>query len=230
MKPTVLIIDDDVKLLELLKNYLGKFDLKTVSATHPKEGMALLYQVKPDLIILDVMLPDQNGFETLKAIRKESEIPVIMLTARGEVTDRIVGLELGADDYLPKPFEPRELLVRIQTVLRRSSSDNKDIRHLYGGLEVDTVKRTAYLKKKELDLSTAEFDILELFILHPGRTFNRDEIIDRLKGTDWAAFHRSVDVLISRLRQKLEDDPKNPAYIKTIWGTGYRFIASRGPF
>ena len=146
-----------------------------------------------------------------------------MLTARGDVTDRIVGIEMGADDYLPKPFEPRELEVRMQAVLRRSKGQPPN-RMLFGDLVIEPEKGLAYLAGDELDLSTAELQILLVFANHPGRTFNRDQLIGQLHGSDWATFDRSVDVLVSRLRQKLGDHPKKPKYIRTIWGTGYRFI------
>lgn len=228
MQPKILIIDDDVRLIALLKEYLTPHGYQVAEVTHPSTGLDYLASGETDLVILDVMLPDLNGFETLKAIRKQSEVPVIMLTARGEVTDRIVGLELGADDYLPKPFEPRELLVRINTVLKRAREAPTSDTQYYGDLKIDPLGRNAWLNDTELELSTAEFDVLNLLVSKAGRTLNRDQITDELKGQDWATFQRSVDVLISRLRQKLGDDAKKPLYIKTIWGTGYRFIQKRG--
>lgn len=152
-----------------------------------------------------------------------------MLTARGEVTDRIVGLEMGADDYLSKPFEARELLARIQTVLRRSGNAPTPVEvsqsTTFGALTIDTFKRTATLGGNALDLTTSEFDVLSLFAKFPGKVMNRNEVMDQLRGLDWQAFDRSIDVLISRLRQKLQDDPKRPTYFKTVWGVGYVFVA-----
>jgi len=224
VKNQILVIDDDQKLNDLLKEYLTNFGFNVVTAITPSRGIEIIKSESPDLIILDVMLPEMDGFETLKEIRKEHSIPVIMLTARGEVTDRIVGLEIGADDYLPKPFEPRELVARIQSILRRKTIDTTAEVIKIGNLFIDIQKQTALLNGNDLDLTTAEFMLLSLFVKKPGRVLNRDIILDNLKGLPWEVFNRSVDVLISRLRQKLNDDPKNPKFIKTVWGSGYKFI------
>lgn len=224
MNKTILIIDDDKKLNNLLSDYFSKFGFKVTTVTHPDEGLKILKRELPDIIILDIMLPKMDGFEVCKEIRKEYSIPIIMLTARGEVTDRIVGLELGADDYLPKPFEPRELVARIQSVLRRSSEDLKSGIIKFGRLVVDIEKHSVLLDGENVDLTTMEFEILSLFIRNPGKVFTRDHLMDRIRGIEWEAFDRSIDVLISRLRQKLNEHPKKPSFIKTIWGTGYKFI------
>ncbi len=224
MNNTILVIDDDEKLNSLLKDYLSKYGFSVSSRTTPSEGLKAIKQLKPDLIILDVMLPEADGFETCRNIRKEYTTPVIMLTARGDVTDRIVGLEIGADDYLPKPFEPRELVARIQTILRRSSGNvNENIRKS-GGLSMNVKKRLVTLDEKEIDLTTGEFEILKLFLKRPGIVFSRTQILDSLGDMEWDFYNRSVDVLISRLRQKLKDDPKNPRFIKTVWGAGYMLV------
>ena len=222
----ILLIDDDEKLGGLLGNYFERFDLDLIAATHPADGLELLKKEEPDLVILDVMLPDQDGFEVCRKIRKSSAVPIVMLTARGEVTDRIVGLELGADDYLPKPFEPRELVARIQNVLRRSGPDDRrrEGRLQYRDLEVDTERRTATLDGDTLDLTTMEYQLLVLLASNPGRTYTRDEILNELRGIDAQLFSRSVDILVSRLRQKLNDTTKQPRFIKTVWGTGYTFV------
>jgi DNA-binding response OmpR family regulator len=225
MYEKILIIDDDTKLNHLLKTYLSKYNYKVSSITQPDEALKQLRVSLPDLIILDIMLPGMDGFEVCREIRKHHSVPVIMLTARGEVSDRVVGLELGADDYLPKPFEPRELVARIQSVLRRSTRQPVLERRQFGALVIDSQKRTAFLEGKDLDLTTNEFAMLSLFASNPGVVLNRDRIIEQTRGLDWDAFDRSIDVLISRLRQKLGDDPKNPNYIKTVWGAGYMFIA-----
>ena len=224
MNKTILIIDDDKKLNNLLSDYLSKFGFKVTTVTHPDEGLKILKRELPDIIILDIMLPKMDGFEVCKEIRKEYSVPIIMLTARGEVTDRIVGLELGADDYLPKPFEPRELVARIQSVLRRGSEDLKSGIIKFGRLVVDIEKHSVLLDGENVDLTTMEFEILSLFVRNPGKVFTRDHLMDRIRGTEWEAFDRSIDVLISRLRQKLNEHPKKPSFIKTIWGTGYKFI------
>lgn len=223
-KAKILAIDDDQKLTDLLKDYLSRFKYEVIIANHPHDGLEIVKSTIPDLIILDVMLPDMEGFEVLKEIRKNYSIPIIMLTARGEVTDRIVGLEMGADDYLPKPFEPRELVARIQAVLKRKQSPVEKEVDRFGELEVDYSKQRVKLANEILEITTAEFELLKLFVKKAGKVLNRDQILDNMRGLEWDAFNRSVDVLISRLRQKLKDDPKNPRYIKTVWGSGYIFI------
>ncbi len=224
MKKKILVIDDDQKLNKLLIDYLSKFDFDVTAFTHPREGLKAFKREMPDLIILDIMLPDMDGFEVCKQIRRDYSVPIIMLTARGEVTDRVVGLELGADDYLPKPFEPRELVARIQSILRRSRKDVKTEVKRFEQLTIDFKKRRVSAAGKPVDLTTAEFEILTLFVNRPDIVFTRNQILDRMGDIEWDIYNRSVDVLISRLRQKLGDDPKNPKYIKTIWGTGYVFI------
>ena len=221
----ILLIDDDEKLGELLGTYFKRFDLTLLVAHEPQTGLGMLDREDPDLVILDVMLPGQDGFEVCRSIRKVSAVPIIMLTARGEVTDRIVGLEIGADDYMPKPFEPRELVARIQNVLRRSSDARPQGKQLsYEGLMVDLDRRTAELDGVTLDLTTMEYQLLALFAGNPGTTYTRDEILNGLRGIDAQLFSRSVDILVSRLRQKLGDTSKQARFIKTVWGTGYAFI------
>ncbi|MGD8992826.1 MAG: response regulator transcription factor [Desulfobacterales bacterium] len=226
MNPTILIIDDDSRLNQLLKDFLKDFGYTVITATHPARGLKKLKQAVPDLVILDVMLPDMDGFEVCRVIRQASNIPIIMLTARGEVTDKVVGLELGADDYLAKPFEPRELVARIQSVLRRSQqlADNKTL--TFERLTIDLDKRIALLDGKSLDLTTNEFSALALLARNAGKVLNRDQILQELRGMDCDAFNRSVDIAVSRLRQKLKDNPKAPEFIKTVWGSGYVFIAN----
>jgi DNA-binding response OmpR family regulator len=224
VKTRVLIIDDDEKLNSLLEEYLGRFELTVSAVDHPEEGLRLLRREKPDILILDVMLPAMDGFAVCKKVRETSRIPIIMLTARGEVADRIVGLELGADDYLPKPFEPRELVARIQAVLRRGAPGEKEGRLRVGALEVDWDTHSVTVAGEAVALTTAEFELLGLFARHPGSVFTRDRIMEQIRGTDWEAYDRSIDVLVSRLRQKLGDDPKSPRFIRTVWGKGYKFI------
>jgi len=226
MNPTLLIIDDDAKLNRLLKDFLKDFGFDVVAATHPAKGLKKLKQASPDLVILDIMLPEMDGFEVCRAIRQTSNVPIIMLTARGEVTDKVVGLELGADDYLAKPFEPRELVARIQSVLRRSQqlSDNQIL--TFDRLTIDLDKRIALLDENPLDLTTNEFAALALLARNAGKVLNRDQILQELRGMDCDAFNRSVDIAVSRLRQKLKDHPKSPEFIKTVWGSGYVFIGN----
>ena len=221
----ILQIEDDTKLSELLESYLLRYDIELTSSATPNEGLKLFRSRKFDLVILDIMLPEIDGLELCKIIRKESDTPIIMLTARGDVMDRIVGLELGADDYLPKPFEPRELVARIQNILKRSTQvSSKNASISYGDLSINTNKRCAELNKQVLDLTTLEYQLLLMFAENPGRTLNRDEILNQLKGIDADIFSRAIDILVSRLRNKLNDNSKAPKYIKTVWGTGYTFV------
>ena len=219
----ILIIDDDEKLGPPLAEYFERFDLELVAATHPDDGMKALEEQSFDLVILDVMLPDRDGFEVCRQIRKDRDIPIVMLTARGEVTDRVVGLELGADDYLPKPFEPRELVARIHNVLRRSNgraNGASDVMQ-FGELRIDPSTRTVTVNDREIDLTTMEYQLLLMLAGSPGKDFSRDQILNELKGTDAELLTRSVDILVSRLRNKLK--PAQP--IKTVWGAGYAFVA-----
>ncbi len=224
MQATLLIIDDDRKLNLLLQEYLADFGFRTLTAVHPEEGLKKLKQVRPDLIILDVMLPEMNGFEVCKRIRAESKVPIIMLTARGELMDRVVGLELGADDYLQKPFEPRELAARIQSVLRRSIRIEASALRCFGPLQIDLERREVRLHGHLISLTTNEFAALALLTDRPGKVMDRDTILQTLRGMDCEAYNRSVDITMSRLRQKLGDDPKAPIFIKTVWGAGYVFV------
>jgi OmpR family response regulator RpaB len=218
---TLLLIDDDERLADLLGQFFQRYDLVLDSALRPSDGLAMLEENDYELVILDVMLPEMDGFEVCKTIRKTSDIPVIMLTARGEVMDRVVGLELGADDYLPKPFEPRELVARIQSILKRSTRHHGQEQQLrFGELCIDTALRQASLNGRELPLSGMEYQLLELLARHPGQTQSRDDILNALKGIDGDIFTRSVDIAISRLRQKL----KPLDVIKTVRGSGYVFV------
>ncbi len=224
MKKRILIIDDDTKLGNLLTDYLQDYDFKIFIAAHPQKGLKILKQENIDLIILDIMLPDKDGLTLCKEIRLNYHTPIIMLTARGEVTDRIVGLEMGADDYLPKPFEPRELVARIQSILRRVSPNTKQDVIQIDNIKIDFNLQSLMVSEQIVDITTMEFKVLALFMKNPGRVFNRDQIMENNKGLEWEAFDRSIDVLISRLRKKLKDNPKKPKYIKTVWGSGYVFL------
>lgn len=228
MSKSILIIDDDNKLNELLQEYLGKNNFITTAVENPKDGLVKLKNNYFDLIILDVMLPEMDGFETVKQIRKDHETPIVMLTARGEVTDKVVGLELGADDYLPKPFEPRELLARIQSVLRRSElklKKNENI--LLKGLNVDQNKRSASYFNKDMELTSTEYELLLLFVKNNGKVLSRDEIMQNTRGISWMSFDRSVDVMVSRLRNKfktLGGKKDKEQVIKTVHSIGYMFF------
>jgi DNA-binding response OmpR family regulator len=224
---TILIIDDDEKLNRLLKTYLNEFGFHVRSVAEPLKGLHILRTTPPDLLILDVMLPGMTGFEVCKKIREFSSLPVIMLTARGDLMDKVVGLELGADDYLPKPFEPRELVARIQSVLRRMVIEPPLKILSAGSLTVNLDSHKALLNDKDIGLTNSEFSTLALLVSQAGRLLSRDELLQNLKGMDSEAFNRTVDITISRLRQKLGDDPKSPRFIKTIWGNGYMFVGDK---
>tara|TARA_B100000029_G_scaffold30844_1_gene29517 strand:+ start:1606 stop:2295 length:690 start_codon:yes stop_codon:yes gene_type:complete len=221
----ILVIDDDNKLIELLDEFLRSYNYEVVTKNLPEEGLKFLDNNTVDLVILDIMLPVMDGFKVLKEIRKTSMVPVIMLTARGETTDKIVGLELGADDYLPKPFEPRELLARIQSILRRSNSPLEMVSEInYEGLTINKQKKEVMVDKKVIQLSTTEYDALILFIDNTGKTLDREFLVENLRGITWQSYDRSVDVLVSRLRGKLGETPSKTRFIKTIHGIGYTFI------
>jgi OmpR family response regulator RpaB len=225
--PRLLLIDDDEQLGAPLATYLRRFQFDLQHATRPSEGLKRLRAGGFDVAILDVMLPEMDGFELCRTIRKESNIPIVMLTARGDVMDRVVGLELGADDYLPKPFEPRELLARIQTILRRATpAANGGVRQLRfdGGLAIDLDRRTVQRGTNAIELTSTEFELLAMLAQAPGKVFNRDDILEKLRGQSAEDIHtRAVDILVSRLRRKLE--PLD--CIKTLRNAGYTFAGVR---
>ena len=221
----ILIIDDDIQLSDLIIEFLESFNYDIYAMHKPEQGLAFLDETGVDLIILDIMLPGMDGFQVLRKIRENSITPVIMLTARGEVTDRIVGLELGADDYLSKPFEPRELLARIQSILRRSQSPGSMIDVIsFDSLTIDKLKQEVLLEGEIVHLSTTEYEALLLFAENPGKVLDREQLVENLRGITWQSYDRSVDVLVSRLRNKLGETPSNTRFIKTVHGVGYKFI------
>ena len=229
----VLIIDDDEKLQKLLREYLGGNGFPVRTLSDGSEVLQTIRSESPDIIILDIMLPGKDGLEVLKDIRRDHTIPVIMLTAKGEDTDRIVGLELGADDYLPKPFNPRELLARMKAILRRAVSADTGKASLEGGLLIkaggltlNQAKQTVATEAGELELSSTEYRILKVLMKHPNTVLSRDQLMTLAQGRDFMAFDRSIDVHISKLRAKLEPDPRSPKRIKTVWGSGYMFVAA----
>ena len=218
-----LLIDDDQKLGDLLKNYLKSYDIDLSAINDPRNAIDTINHLDPDLLILDVMMPHINGFRLCKMIREESDTPIIILSARGEADDKIKGIDLGADDYLSKPFEARELVARIHSLLRRIQKDAAVRSDQI--FKVDQQRLEVSLNGNVLDLTTKEFELMDLFLKNPGIIFTRDEIIKEIKGIDAHLFSRSIDILISRLRYKIENDPKEPKLIKTIWGKGYIFVA-----
>ena len=222
--PRLLLIDDDAQLGAPLAAYFQRFDLTLECALRPSTGLALLRAGGFDAAILDVMLPEMDGFELCRTIRKESDIPLIMLTARGDVMDRVVGLELGADDYLPKPFEPRELVARLQTVLRRRvASAPSGTPLLFDGLLIDPASRSVQRQGQLLELTGTEFDLLHLLAREPGKVFSREDILNHLRGHEAELYTRAVDIVVSRLRKKLE--PLD--CIKTMRHAGYALALGR---
>ena len=217
----ILLIDDDELLAAPLATYFARFDFALDSATRPSAGLAMLRTQNYDAAILDVMLPEMDGFELCRTIRRESDIPIVMLTARGEVMDRVVGLEIGADDYVPKPFEPRELLARLQTILRRARAPLH--RLVFDGLEIDVERRQVLRQGEAVELTGTEFELLALLAREPHKVFSRDEILNRLRGHVADLYTRAVDILVSRLRKKLE--PLD--CIRTLRNAGYTFVGAR---
>ena len=231
MEEKVLLVDDDEKLLKLVKEYLESYGFRVVTLPDGSAVMKTIAAKSPDIVILDIMLPGKDGLAVLKEVRMECSVPVIMLTAKGEDADRIVGLELGADDYLPKPFNPRELLARLRAVLRRpprlhemETREDKSKLIKVGGLSLNIAKQTLMVDDKELELSSTEYKILEALMKNPNVVMTRDQLMTLARGRDFMAFDRSIDVHISKLRAKLKPYPKYGRSIKTVWGTGYMFL------
>lgn len=221
----ILVVDDDPALRDLLGRYLREqgFDVSLVG-----DGVAMdryLAENSPELIVLDLMLPGEDGLAIAKRLRSQGAPPIIMLSARGEDVDRIVGLEIGADDYLAKPFNPRELLARIRAVLRRgkegAQAAGPSMR--FGPYRLDTARRRLFRDGEPVALTSGEYALLEAFVQHPNRVLSRDQLVDLLKGYERSPFDRSVDVRVTRLRRKIEPDPSHPVYITTVWGEGYLF-------
>ena len=228
MTAKVLIIDDDQTICERLKTYFTQYDITLIVANTPSEGLKLLSTESPSLILLDVMLPEIDGFSLCKQIRSNHEVPIIMLTARGELTDKVLGLEIGADDYLAKPFEPRELVARIQVLLRRKVTTNVEQEvWSFEHLDIFPQHHKVILDGEEIKLTGMEFNLLKLMAANPGRVFNRDELLNELKGIDADVYSRSIDILMSRVRQKLGDNPQQVRFIKTLRGLGYTFVGKK---
>ena len=213
----ILIVDDDDRIRNLLKDYLSENDYIVSTAENADQAKEKLKFLKFDIIILDVMMPGQNGYELTKEIKKQIKVPIILLTARGEVENRIKGLELGADDYIGKPFEPKELLLRIKNIINKSTKIDLKSKHNVGDAEIDLNKMTVNLNNKFKKINNSEKRVLIEMLTNPGTTFSREQI-GKISGISQ---ERSIDVMITRLRQKLEEDPKNPKYLQTIRGSGY---------
>jgi two-component system OmpR family response regulator len=228
----ILVVDDHSEIRDLLKRFLEQHGLRVSCARDGKDMKRLLEEREFDLLVLDLMMPGEDGLTLCRELRAKSSLPIIMLTAMGEETDRIIGLEMGADDYLAKPFNPRELLARIKAVMRRTQVEpqpapetlTRDLRFDRWLLDINR-RELVDEEGVGLSLSTAEFDLLRVFLERPQRVMSRDQLLDLARGREAVAFDRAIDTLVSRLRRKLERDPKNPELIKTIWGGGYLFAA-----
>lgn len=230
--PSVLVVDDDAELRELTDAYLTRNGFRVHTVADAVEMDAWLAEADPDLLILDLMLPGEDGLSIAKRLKAEAGFPIIMLSAQGDDVDRIVGLEVGADDYLPKPFNPRELLARIRAVLRRSgsgaSADGERNLRSFGPFMLDLDAHQLSRDGVEVTLTSGEFDLLAVLSAHPNRVLDRDRILDLLTGAERSPFDRSIDVRVTRLRAKIEPDPAKPIYIKTVWGKGYMFCPEAG--
>ena len=227
-KTRILVVDDDPELRELLGQYLSEQGYQVTGVENATEMDKFLAENTPDLIILDLMLPGEDGLSIAKRLRGSGEIPIIMISARGEEVDRIVGLEVGADDYLPKPFNPRELLARIRAVLRRPAAaadpDTPNERIFeFGPFQLNLGSCELIRQGEKVPLTSGEFSLLSIFVQHPNRVLSRDRLIDIMKGFERSPYDRSIDVRVTRLRRKIETDPASPVYIQTVWGEGYRF-------
>ena len=222
---TILVVDDERKIAHLVRDYLENAGFRVAVAYDGKMALAQFRYEQPDLVVLDLNLPQLDGIDVARAIRRERNTPIIMLTARVEETDRIVGLELGADDYVTKPFSPRELVARVRAVLRRAGESELPSPLLrVHDLVIDLEKRTVARGSEAIDLTTTEFDLLTVLARQPGRVFSRMELLDRVQGTAFEGYERTIDVHVKNLRKKLEPDPRHPTYILTVYGAGYRFV------
>ena len=218
----VLVVDDDVKTVELVKLYLNRDGYRVLTAYDGTEALRLAREGHPDLIVLDLMLPGIDGLEICRTLRGESDVPIIMLTARTTEQDRLTGLDLGADDYVPKPFSPKELAARVRAVLRRLPGERGPDEIKYGELTVNFLRHEASLAGRALNLTTVEFKLLGVLAKEPGRVFSRAQLIEKALGYAFEGFDRTIDVHILNLRRKLEPDPSHPKYLKTVYGAGYK--------
>jgi DNA-binding response OmpR family regulator len=219
----ILIVDDEKKIVDIIKAYLEKDGFQVVTAYDGKQALVAVKMEHPDLLVLDLMLPDVSGWDVCRAVRKESSLPIIMLTARDETTDKIIGLEMGADDYVTKPFDPKELVSRIRAVLRRSENVRASTRTLsIGELLIDVDKRTLHVSTKVVELTQFEFDILRVLAESPGRVYSRLQLLDKIQDDAYEGYERTIDSHIKNLRKKIEPDPEHPRYILTVYGVGYK--------
>jgi DNA-binding response OmpR family regulator len=224
MPQTILIVDDEAKLRQMIRLYLEQENYRVVEASNGRDALFVARKSKPDLVILDLMMPEMNGYDFMRAYSKEAEVPVIMLTARVEDQDKILGLELGADDYVTKPFNVRELTARVRAVLRRGqrAASEPDLLRA-ANIVLDRTKVLVTVGERDVELTRSEFELLAVLMSSPGRVFSRLDLLDRMSGDAYEGYERTIDVHIRNLRSKIESDPKHPQYIETVYGMGYRF-------
>jgi two-component system, OmpR family, alkaline phosphatase synthesis response regulator PhoP len=224
MNELILVVDDEARIVKQARDYLEHSGFRVVEAADGKTGLTLARQARPDLIVLDLNLPQLDGLDVCRALRRESDVPIIMLTARAEETDRLIGLELGADDYVVKPFSPRELVARVKVVLRRIQGGVRQSNIVRASdLEIDLDGHRVLRNGETIQLSRTEFNILATLAQHPGQTFTRAQLVDRLHNVAYEGVDRSIDAHIKNLRRKLEPNPSEPRYVTTVFGVGYKF-------
>ena len=224
MSKTIMVVDDEERLVSVVQAYLEREGFRVVTAKDGRQALFVAREEKPDLIILDLMMPELDGYEFLRAHRKERETPIIMLTAKVEDGDKVLGLELGADDYMTKPFSPRELMARVRAVLRRSGQTTPQAEILrVADVILDRERHFVSMNGTVIDLTPSEFDLLAVLMASPGRAFSRYDLLDHIQGTVYEGYERTVDVHIKNLRKKMEPNPRRPRYIETVYGVGYRF-------
>ena len=220
----VLVVDDDPGIVKVVRAYLEQDGFRVLVAHDGKKAMQIARNERPDLVILDLMLPEMDGWDVCRALRKESDVPVIMLTARVEESDKLIGLELGADDYVTKPFSPRELVARVRSVLRRVQGMPPEPERISRAhITVDTTRHAVTVGDESIDLTPTEFDLLATLMGDPGRAYTRSQLLEQTQGYAYDGYERTIDVHIKNLRQKIEADPGNPLHIKTVYGVGYKF-------
>ena len=230
MTQTIMVVDDEKRLVSLVESYLTQEGYRVATAYTGKEALLVARKEKPDLIILDIMMPEMDGYEFMEIYRRESKTPIIVLTARVEEEEQVIGLELGADDYVTKPFRPRALMARVRAVLRRAEGEpvRAETRNA-GDLTLDLGKHSARLKDRTLELTPTEFDSLAVLMQNPGRAFTRLQLLDQVQGEAFEGYERTIDAHVKNLRQKIERDPKSPQYILTVFGVGYKFVDDESP-
>ena len=224
MSQKILVVDDELDIVKVVRAYLEQASFRVITASDGQQALAVFHHEQPDLIVLDLNLPKMDGLDVCRAIRRESSVPIIMLTARAEETDRLIGLEIGADDYIVKPFSPREVAARVRTVLRRTAPPAEPPSIIaIGALTIDPIKHEVQLHGRSIDVTPSEFNILLALAAQPGRAFSRMELLDAAQGEAYEGYERSIDVHIKNLRQKLGDEPRDPTYVLTVYGVGYKF-------